>query len=138
MMIFAAAAAAVALNVTIDLGPKKNSASGRAPVVTCHKGAVSYNFVGTPGTKFSYGGDEYVLPIEGSIELLADRKSSEYILAGSRLPVDVGPLDAFGTRTVEIPMPEPQLQAQSQTQSQATQSQATQSQATPSSKEPAQ
>jgi hypothetical protein len=121
MMIFAAAAAAVALNVTIDLGPKKN-ASGRAPVVTCHKGAVSYKFVGTPGTKFSYGGDEYVLPIAGEIELIADRKSSDYVLAGSRLPVDVGPLDAFGTRTVEIPMPEPQLQAQLQTQPQ-TQSQ---------------
>jgi hypothetical protein len=118
MMILAAAAAAVALNVSIDLGPKKNRTSGRASVVTCHKGAVSYKFVGTPGTKFVYGGDEYALPIEGSIELLADRKSNEYVLAGSRLPVDVGPLDAFGTRTVEIPMPEVQPQLQSQTQSQ--------------------
>jgi hypothetical protein len=121
MMIFAAAAAAVALNVTVDLGPKKNT--GRAPIVTCHKGAVSYKFVGTPGTKFSYAGDAYVLPIEGEIELVADRKSSDYILAGSHLPVDVGPLDAFGTRTVEIPMPEaqPEVTAQAQPQPKAEQ-----------------
>jgi hypothetical protein len=116
MMIFAAAAAAVALNVTVDLGPKKNT--GRAPIVTCHKGAVSYKFVGTAGTKFSYGGDAYILPIEGEIELIADRKSSDYMLAGNHLPVDVGPLDAFGTRTVEIPMPEPQPTPTAQAQPQ--------------------
>jgi hypothetical protein len=74
--------------------------------------------VGRPGTKFSYGGGADVLPIEGEIELIADRKPSDYILAGNRLPVDVGPLDAFGMRTVEIPMPEPQPEVTAQVQPQ--------------------
>jgi hypothetical protein len=99
-------AAAIALNVTIDLGPKRTGRSSRAPVVTCHKGAVSYKFVGTPGTKFVYGGDEYALPMEGSIELLPARGAAEFVLAGEKLPVDVGPLDAFGTRIVDVPMPQ--------------------------------
>src|ERR1700682_1605912 len=99
--------AAIALNVTIDLGPKPKGHSSRPPVVTCHKGAVSYRFVGTPGTKFAYGGDEYVLPIEGSIELLGARGSADYVLAGEELAVDVGPLDPFGTRTVDVPKPPP-------------------------------
>jgi hypothetical protein len=99
-------AAAVALHVAIDLGPKRNARSGKSPVVTCHKGAVSYKFVGTPGTKFTYGGDAWTIPMEGSIEVVADPKASDYVLAGDHLPVDGGALDAFGTRTVQVPMPQ--------------------------------
>ncbi len=100
-------AAAVALHFAIDLGPKRTArTSGKSPVVTCHKGAVSYKFVGTPGTKFTYGGDAWMIPIEGTVEIVADPKTSDYLLAGQKLPVDVGPLDAFGTRTVQVPMPQ--------------------------------
>ncbi len=99
-------AALLAIHLTFDIGPKPGgSRSSKPPIVTCHKGAVSYKFVGTPGTKFSYGGDAYVLPIEGWIELISDPHASDYQLAGKKLPVDVGPLDAFGTRTVTVPMP---------------------------------
>jgi hypothetical protein len=98
-------AAAIALHVSIDLGPKHaGKPAGKAPVVTCHKGAVSYKFVGTPGTKFTYGGDAWTIPMEGSVEIIADAKSSTYTLAGEELPVDSGALDAFGTRTVQVPM----------------------------------
>jgi hypothetical protein len=98
--------ALLAIHLTFDLGPKPaGSRSSKPPVVTCHKGAVSYKFVGTPGTKFVYAGDAYTLPIEGWIEIVSDPKASDYLLAGNKLPVDVGPLDAFGTRTVTVPMP---------------------------------
>jgi hypothetical protein len=97
--------AAIALNLHLDLGPRMASKS-KAPVVTCHKGAVSYRFVGTPGVRFSYGGDEYRIPIEGSVEIVADGRSSDYIVAGNRLPVNAGALDAFGTATVTVPMPQ--------------------------------
>jgi hypothetical protein len=107
-------AAAIALNVAIDLGPKHTKAT-KSPVVTCHKGAVSYKFVGTPGTKFVYGGDQWSIPIDGWIEVVADPKSSNYVLAGEKLPVDVGPLDAFGTRTVEVPMPQPKGEQHAET-----------------------
>jgi hypothetical protein len=104
-------AAAVALHVAIDLGPKRASrTSGKSPVVTCHKGAVSYKFVGTPGTKFTYGGDAWMIPIEGWIEVIADPKASDYVLAGEKLALDGGPLDAFGTRTVQVPMPQSSAQ----------------------------
>ena len=100
-------AALLAIHLTFDIGPKPGgSRSSKPPVVTCHKGAVSYKFVGTPGTKFVYGGDQYVLPIEGTIEVISAPHASDYLLAGNKLPVDVGPLDAFGTRTVTVPMPQ--------------------------------
>ena len=105
-------AALLAIHLTFDLGPKGASHSNRPPVVTCHKGAVSYKFVGTPGTTFMYAGDSYTIPIEGWIELVADAHASDYVLAGNRLPVDVGPMDEFGARTVNVPMPgDPSLQS---------------------------
>src|SRR5258708_8554257 len=100
-------AALLAIHLTFDIGPKPGgSRSSKPPVVTCHKGAVSYKFVGTPGTKFVYGGDQYVLPIEGTIEAISAPHASDYLLAGNKLPVDVGPLDAFVTRTVTAPTPQ--------------------------------
>jgi hypothetical protein len=97
-------AAALAIHVAIDLGPSKTSASRKAPVVTCHKGPVSYKFVGTPGTKFVYGGDAWMIPIDGSVEIIADAKASDYVLAGQKMSIDAGPVDAFGTRTIQVPM----------------------------------
>jgi hypothetical protein len=98
--------ALLAIHLTFDLGPKPaGSRSSKPPIVTCHKGAVSYKFVGTPGTKFVYAGDSYTLPIEGWIEIVSDPHASDYLLAGNKLPLNVGPLDAFGTRTVSVPMP---------------------------------
>jgi hypothetical protein len=63
---------------------------------------VSYRFVGTPGTPFRYEGSDYVIPATGSIELLAGKHSTEYENAGRQLPLDIGPRDAFGTRTVPV------------------------------------
>ncbi len=70
-----------------------------APV--CHKGTVSYKFVGTPGATFVYAGDRYSIPANGSIELLTS--DTVYLAANGRsLPLDVWPIDAFGTRTVPV------------------------------------
>lgn len=98
--------AAIALHVALDLGPKRSATSTKAPVVTCHKGPVSYKFVGTPGTKFTYGGDAWMIPMDGWIEIVSDPKANDYVLAGNRLSLDGGALDAFGTRTVQVPMPQ--------------------------------
>lgn len=100
--------AAFAIHVAVDLGPSKAKSSGKAPAVTCHKGPVSYKFVGTPGTKFTYGGDAWMIPMEGSIEIIADAKAADYVLAGQKLSIDIGPVDAFGTRTIQVPMPQTQ------------------------------
>src|SRR3954452_8432946 len=74
-----------------------------APVVTCHTGTVSYKFVGAPGATFSYAGARYSVPPSGSIELLAEKADAGYLAANGRtLPLDVWPIDAFGTRTVPL------------------------------------
>ena len=75
-----------------------------APKVTCHTGTVSYRFVGTPGATFTYAGASYSVPASGWIELLSDEKV--YLAANGRsLPLDVWPIDAFGTRTVPVQPP---------------------------------
>ena len=72
-----------------------------APTVTCHTGTVSYRFVGTPGATFTYAGARYSVPPSGSIEFLSEDKV--YLAANGRtLPLDVWPIDAFGTRTVPV------------------------------------
>src|SRR4051794_22563652 len=72
-----------------------------APVVTCTSGTVSYKFVGIPGATFVYSGARYAIPASGWIELLSEQKV--YVAANGRtLPLDVWPIDAFGTRTVPV------------------------------------
>jgi hypothetical protein len=76
-----------------------------APTVTCHTGTVSYKFVGTPGATFSYAGARYSVPSSGWIELLGDGGKVYLAANGRTLPLDVWPMDAFGTRTVPVQPP---------------------------------
>jgi len=76
------------------------------PTVTCHPGTVSYKFVGTPGTTFRYIGDTYSVPRNGSIELIGHGGDTQYQMGERTLPLDVWPIDAFGTRTVPLPKSE--------------------------------
>jgi hypothetical protein len=72
-----------------------------APAVTCHTGTVSYKFVGAPGATFTYAGAKYSVPASGWIELIDSGKV--YLASNGRtLPLDVWPIDAFGTRTVPV------------------------------------
>jgi hypothetical protein len=72
-----------------------------APAVTCHSGTVSYKFTGAPGATFTYAGARYSVPASGWIELIGEGKV--YLAANGRtLPLDVWPIDAFGTRTVPV------------------------------------
>jgi hypothetical protein len=72
-----------------------------APAVTCHTGTVSYKFTGAPGATFTYAGAKYSVPASGWIELIDSGKV--YLAANGRtLPLDVWPIDAFGTRTVPV------------------------------------
>lgn len=74
-----------------------------APVVVCHTGTVSYKFVGAPGATFSYAGTQYSVPSSGWIELLGEATNKDYLAANGRtLPLDVWPIDGFGTRTVPL------------------------------------
>src|SRR5947209_11213537 len=73
------------------------------PIATCHTGAVSYRFVGAPGTTFRYSGATYSVPNSGSIELVGHGDETVYQFADRKLPLDVWPINEFGTRTVPLP-----------------------------------
>jgi hypothetical protein len=64
----------------ITLAALLHHAPMTAPV--CHKGTVSYKFVGTPGATFVYAGDRYSIPANGSIELLTS--DTVYLAANGR------------------------------------------------------
>lgn len=72
------------------------------PAVTCHAGAVSYKFVGAPGTKLTFSGRTYTVGAKGWIELLSGGEQT-YQANGRDLPLNVWPIDDFGTRTVPLP-----------------------------------
>jgi hypothetical protein len=74
-----------------------------APNATCQAGAVSYKFVGAPGTEFTYTGKQYVVPPRGWIELIGHGRDSRYAANGRDLSLDTWPMDEFGTRTVTLP-----------------------------------
>ncbi len=73
------------------------------PVVTCRRGTVSYRFAGAPGTTFRYMGETYSVPGNGSIELIGHGGDRTYHVGDRRLPLEVGPADEFGMRTVPLP-----------------------------------
>ena len=89
----------------ITLAALLHHAPAAAPVVTCHTGTVSYKFVGTPGATFTYAGAKYSVPQSGWIELLADGGKVYLAANGRSLPLEVWPIDAFGTRTVPVQAP---------------------------------
>ena len=77
-----------------------------APTVTCQSGAVSYKFVGAPGTTFNYMDKPYTVGPRGWIELIGHGPASKYSANGRDLPLDVWPMDDFGMRTVPLPQPQ--------------------------------
>jgi hypothetical protein len=97
-MMILAAALILSVNVSTAFGRGLE-----APKPTCGISTVSYRFVGTPGTQFQYAGDAYRVPSTGTIELIAEKKISDYHVGDRKLPLNVWPQDEFGTRTVPLP-----------------------------------
>ena len=107
-MLLLAAALTASLNVEIDLGALVRRAHAvEARNVTCGISTVGYRFVGQPGQEFRYAGDTYVVPSEGSVELIASPRRTTYAVAGRSLPLEVWPKDQFGFREVPLPSPNP-------------------------------
>ena len=104
-MLITAAALILSINLEIDFTSlMKRARSAEVRGLTCGIRTVGYRFVGTPGQRFRYEGDEYVVPAGGTIELIASRRpTAEYEANGVALPLDVWPIDQFGFRTVPLP-----------------------------------
>lgn len=103
-MILLAAALTASINVEIDLGALfKRANQTQSAQVTCGISTVGYRFVGKPGQEFRYAGDTYVVPDEGTIELIAHPRRTTYAFNGRSLPLEVWPRDQFGFREVPLP-----------------------------------
>lgn len=95
-----------ALTLKLDLGALTNKTAApqaNTPKVECGIKTVSYIFQGDPGTEFRYDGETFKVPASGEIELLAAKKSTDYVIGGKTLPLDVFPADEFGARTIPMP-----------------------------------
>ena len=103
-MILLAAVLTASIQINLDLTPMVRSAKASEPAVTCNIKTVGYRFRGLPGQTFRYAGDRYEIPAEGSIELLADRNKTSYVIGDRSLPLDVWPRDPFGFRDVPLPV----------------------------------
>ncbi|HEX2122905.1 MAG TPA: hypothetical protein VHL59_14835 [Thermoanaerobaculia bacterium] len=106
MLSLAAIALTASINLEIDLGALVRAHRPQTPTVTCGIKTVGYRFEGRPGQEFRYAGDTYVVPEEGWIELIADRRSTTYRIHDRALPLDVWPLNQFGFREVPLPKTE--------------------------------
>ena len=103
-MLLLAAALSASINLEIDLGALVRRAQPvQSPSVTCGISTVGYRFVGKPGQQFRYAGDTYVVPAEGTVELIAHPRRTTYAVSGRSLPLEVWPRDQYGFREVPLP-----------------------------------
>jgi hypothetical protein len=108
-MLLLAVALSASLNLEIDLGNLVRRANDvQVRGLTCGIATVGYRFVGKPGQVFRYAGETWVVPAEGSIELIAHPRRTTYAFGGRSLPLEVWPRDQFGFREVPLPNPENQ------------------------------
>lgn len=92
----------VAFSIRLPHATLIHHGPGATPRPACGIEAVAYRFVGAAGSTFEYGGETFVLPAPGSIELIADPRSAEYRIADRMLPLNVWPRDEFGIRTISL------------------------------------
>src|SRR5688500_6393987 len=101
MTLAAAILLAASINDEIDLGLLfKRASAVQEPNVVCGISTVGYRFMGKPGQAFRYAGDTYIVPAEGTIELVASRRRTTYTFNGRSLSLEVWPRDQFGFREV--------------------------------------
>ena len=103
-MLLLATILTASINVELNLGGLfRKAESVQSSTVTCNISTVGYRFVGKAGQEFRYAGDTYVMPAEGTIELIAAPRRATYAINGRTLPLDVWPRDQFGFREVPLP-----------------------------------
>jgi hypothetical protein len=96
-----------ALLLQIDFEAPGGGRKVRIALPGCHIETVAYRFVGVAGSAFVYGGEIFVMPAKGSIELIAGSGATEYQVSARSLPLNVWPRDEFGIRAVPLPSAPP-------------------------------
>ncbi len=96
------AAIMLSIQFDLDLNPLLSAARRAQGKTVCGISIVRYRFINPPGHEIRYAGDMYVIPEEGQLELIADRRNNTYIVNGIRIRIESGYIDQFGFRTVEL------------------------------------
>jgi hypothetical protein len=94
-IVFAATLAATSLSIDQLRLPEP-------PRVTCGIRTVSVLFVGQPGQRFSFHGEDWTIPASGEIELIAGKRIKGYRVNDQIHLLEPWPLDGFGRRTVNL------------------------------------
>ena len=102
------------INIDIDLSALLRRTAQKEPQVTCGISTVGYRFSGKPGQEFRYAGDTYEIPVEGWVELIADKRRTTYTIDGRTLPLDGFPRNQFGFREVPLPSSDELLKGENQ------------------------
>jgi hypothetical protein len=110
-MLIAAATLTAAISLQIDLGALIQSNRDRGPRESSGIRTVGYHFEGKPGQKFRYAGDEYTIPEEGWVELLADRRNATYRINNQNIALQNLSMNQFGFGVVSLPAPPTMLAA---------------------------
>lgn len=113
-MLLLATVLTASINIDIDLSALLRRHAQKEPQVTCGISTVGYRFTGKPGQEFRYAGDTYEIPVEGWVELIADKRRTTYSIEGRTLPLEVWPRNQFGFREVPLPSPDAQLKGEEQ------------------------
>ena len=103
-MLIQALVLVAAIDVDVDLSRLFRRLTPKPAVTSlkCGITTVGYRFQGKPGLRFRYDGDQYEIPAEGFVELIAEPRRTTYEREGRDLPLNVWPLDQFGFRVVPV------------------------------------
>lgn len=104
-MLLLAAVLTASIQIDLDLTALSRRSKTTEPAAVCNISTVGYRFRGKPGQEFRYAGDTYVIPAEGWVELIAERRRTTYAFNGQTLPIADAPRDPFGFRDVPLPSP---------------------------------
>ncbi len=102
-MLLLAAVMTFSISVDLDLSRLIRAARPARPPATCGIAIVGYRITGQPRQTFRYGGETYVIPAEGYVELIALPRRARYEFEGRTLPLD-GPRDPLGFAEVALPL----------------------------------
>ncbi|HEX7706273.1 MAG TPA: hypothetical protein VF701_07440 [Thermoanaerobaculia bacterium] len=104
-MFIAAAILVAAIGINPEVKPEAKKSVVAEPQVSCGIKTVGYRFTGEPGQQFRYAGATYVIPEEGWVEVVANKRQKNYLINGSTLPLVGGPHNQFGFLEVALPNP---------------------------------
>lgn len=98
-----AALAFITLTIgNVEAGMWRNAERRADESRECNIKVTSYRFVGTPGTTVRYGRQNFTIPTEGAIEVVAKKRVDSFETTAGVQLIDARGIDAWGRVTVHV------------------------------------